>query len=164
MGEKKYAHLVKPLSIAAMPGAERAFRNTGNADINLWLNGRDHLEGLELNFSWGFYTGLGDTTPSYNDTNVTNGYTYYYYIRALNGAGESPKSNTVSALPLGRSSPPLLLVATSGDGFVQLDWEPPESDGGSDLESYNILRGPDSGGELQIDSIREIRRLCSDKM
>lgn len=59
----KYAHLVKPLSIAAMPGAERAFRNTGNADINLWLNGRDHLEGLELNFSWGFYTGLGDWHP-----------------------------------------------------------------------------------------------------
>jgi hypothetical protein len=63
MANKKYAHLVKPLSIAAMPGAERAFRNTGNADINLWLNGRDHLEGLELNFSWGFYTGLGDWHP-----------------------------------------------------------------------------------------------------
>ena len=63
MKNKKYAHLVKPLSIAAMPGSERAFRNTGNADINLWLNGRDHLEGLELNFSWGFYTGLGDWHP-----------------------------------------------------------------------------------------------------
>jgi len=63
MEERKYEHLVKPLSIAAMPGAERAFRNTGNADINLWLNGRDHLEGLELNFSWGFYTGLGDWHP-----------------------------------------------------------------------------------------------------
>ncbi len=63
MEKGKYAHLVKPLSIAAMPGAERAFRNTGNADINLWLNGRDHLEGVELNFSWGFYTGLGDWHP-----------------------------------------------------------------------------------------------------
>ncbi|NLA75024.1 MAG: hypothetical protein GX846_06110, partial [Deltaproteobacteria bacterium] len=63
MENKKYAHLVKPLSIAAMPGSEKAFRNTGNADINLWLNGRDHLEGLELNFSWGFYTGLGDWHP-----------------------------------------------------------------------------------------------------
>ena len=61
--KKKYAHLVKPLSIAAMPGFERAFRNTGNADINLWLNGRDHLEGVELNFSWGFYTGIGDWHP-----------------------------------------------------------------------------------------------------
>jgi len=63
MTNRKYEHLVKPLSIAAMPGAEKAFRNTGNADINLWLNGRDHLEGLELNFSWGFYTGLGDWHP-----------------------------------------------------------------------------------------------------
>lgn len=63
MANKKYEHLIKPLSIAAMPGAEKAFRNTGNADINLWLNGRDHLEGLPLNFSWGFYTGLGDWHP-----------------------------------------------------------------------------------------------------
>jgi len=29
----------------------------------VWLNGRDHLEGLKLNFSWGFYTGLGDWHP-----------------------------------------------------------------------------------------------------
>ena len=63
MAERKYEHLVKPLSIAAMPGVEKAFRNTGNADINLWLNGRDHLEGMALNFSWGFYTGLGDWHP-----------------------------------------------------------------------------------------------------
>ncbi len=59
----KYQHLIKPLKMAAMPGAEQFFKNTGNADINRWLNGRDHLEGVELNFSWGFYTGLGDWHP-----------------------------------------------------------------------------------------------------
>lgn len=63
MEKRQYEHLVKPLSVAAMPGMEKAFRNTGNADINLWLNGRDHLEGMALNFSWGFYTGLGDWHP-----------------------------------------------------------------------------------------------------
>jgi hypothetical protein len=26
----------------------------------VWLNGRDHLEGLEVNFTWGFYSGIGD--------------------------------------------------------------------------------------------------------
>jgi hypothetical protein len=59
----KYQHLFKPLKIAEIPGQEQFFKNTGNADINRWLNGRDHLEGVELNFSWGFYTGLGDWHP-----------------------------------------------------------------------------------------------------
>jgi hypothetical protein len=59
----KYQHLFKPLKFAEMPGQEQLFKNTGNADVNRWLNGRDHLEGVELNFSWGFYTGLGDWHP-----------------------------------------------------------------------------------------------------
>jgi hypothetical protein len=66
MAKGKYAHLVKPLNIAAMPKVEGGgdrFKNTGNADSIYWLNGRDHLEGLALNFSWGFYTGLGDWHP-----------------------------------------------------------------------------------------------------
>jgi len=63
MARRKYEHLVKPLSIATMPQMVLdggGFKNTGNADSIYWLNGREHLEGLELNFSWGFYTGLGD--------------------------------------------------------------------------------------------------------
>lgn len=63
MAKGKYEHLLKPLKIAEMPGLENIFRNTGNADVNRWLNGRDHMEGVKLNFSWGFYTGLGDWHP-----------------------------------------------------------------------------------------------------
>ena len=67
MANRKYEHLVKPLSIATVPQMMQdggsSFRNTGNADSIYWLNGREHLEGLELNFSWGFYTGLGDWHP-----------------------------------------------------------------------------------------------------
>lgn len=70
MANGKYEHLVKPLSVGGMnqeslqtpPGvAEGAFANgPGNADKIVWLNGRDHLEGMNLNFTWGFYSGLGD--------------------------------------------------------------------------------------------------------
>jgi hypothetical protein len=65
MTEKKYQKYFKPLKIAKLPGSSgfNPFQNTGNADVNRWLNGRDHLEGLALNFSWGFYTGLGDWHP-----------------------------------------------------------------------------------------------------
>ena len=63
MASGKYEHLFKPLKMAERPGQEQIFKNTGNADVNRWLNGRDHLEGVQLNFSWGFYTGLGDWHP-----------------------------------------------------------------------------------------------------
>ncbi len=72
----KYDHLVKPLSVAAtpspkspeggqseLPPAMKGFRGPGNADSIVWPNGRDHLEGLMLNFSWGFYTGVGEWHP-----------------------------------------------------------------------------------------------------
>jgi hypothetical protein len=66
MAAKQYQKYLKPLKIVAPPpgaGGFNMFRNTGNADVNRWLNGRDHLEGVALNFSWGFYTGLGDWHP-----------------------------------------------------------------------------------------------------
>ncbi len=69
MPKRKYEHLVKPLSVGGMDmemmknleGPQDAFANgPGNADKLVWLNGRDHLEGINLNFTWGFYSGLGD--------------------------------------------------------------------------------------------------------
>ena len=72
MATGKYAHLIKPLSVGSISGtggreaAASRFKNTGNADSIYWLNGRDHLEGLKLNFSWGYYTGLGDWHPGWD--------------------------------------------------------------------------------------------------
>ena len=70
MAKRKYEHLVKPLSVGGMSPelmqtpegvSMGAFANgPGNADKLVWLNGRDHLEGMNLNFTWGFYSGLGD--------------------------------------------------------------------------------------------------------
>ena len=44
----------------------------------------------------------------YNDTNVTNGITYTYYVTAVNSVGESEKSNEVQATP--NSAVPELLI------------------------------------------------------
>jgi hypothetical protein len=69
MAIKKYEHLIKPLSIGVanwdeakgMPDQPGALAiGPGNASREIRLNGRDHLEGLNLNFSWGVHTGLGD--------------------------------------------------------------------------------------------------------
>ncbi len=52
---KKYEHLMKPLPMKKGPGG-------ANADQIAWLQGKD-LEGLNLNFTWGLYSGLGDWEP-----------------------------------------------------------------------------------------------------
>jgi hypothetical protein len=57
----KYEHLVKPLSIGAMNWDKGALAiGPGNASREVRLSGRDHLEGMNLNFSWGVHTGLGE--------------------------------------------------------------------------------------------------------
>jgi hypothetical protein len=42
---------------------------------------------------------IGATITTYTDTSVTNGQTYYYYVTAVNSAGESAASNEVNAKP-----------------------------------------------------------------
>ena len=63
MATPKYEHLIKPLSVGAVNWSEvpdaRAI-GPGNASREIRLNGRDHLEGMNVHISWGVHTGLGD--------------------------------------------------------------------------------------------------------
>ncbi|MCD6111192.1 MAG: fibronectin type III domain-containing protein, partial [Thermoplasmata archaeon] len=86
-------------------------------------------------------TTLPPDANSFNDTEVENGITYYYYVTASNLRGESIHSKMVSAKPVGPPSPPENFTATSGDSFVLLTWDPPPYDGGEDIISYRIYRG-----------------------
>jgi fibronectin type 3 domain-containing protein len=65
-------------------------------------------------------TGLTD--PSYTDTNLTDGNTYYYTIKAVNPIGTSIASAEVSATP----APVAVsgLTATPGDGVVNISFNP----------------------------------------
>ncbi|MBF0503706.1 MAG: fibronectin type III domain-containing protein [Candidatus Omnitrophica bacterium] len=62
------------------------------------------------------------TTPSYTDTNLTNGTTYYYVVSAVNGTGEGANSFEVSAAPQGMPAPTnikaTLLAARVGGRIV----------------------------------------------
>ena len=51
MAETKYGHLVKLLPVRKGPGR-------ANAQQLVWMYGKD-LEGLNLNFTWGFYSKSG---------------------------------------------------------------------------------------------------------
>jgi hypothetical protein len=65
MATRKYEHLVKPLSTGSLkrnaPDKKGAYvTGPGSASQKVWLNGRDHLEGLNLNFTWGLHNSIGD--------------------------------------------------------------------------------------------------------
>jgi len=93
------------------------------------------------------------STTSYKDKPVTNGQTYYYYVTAVNVAGESISSNEVHTKPQGTSSPPRNLQVTAGDGYVTLEWNVPSDNGGSLIENYLVYRGTTSGGEKLLETI-----------
>ncbi|AGB04610.1 putative protease [Aciduliprofundum sp. MAR08-339] len=96
---------------------------------------------------------VSGSTLSYTDTSVTNGQTYYYYVTAVNSAGESPASNEVSATPQASTSAPSApqnLQASAGNGYVQLSWQAPSNNGGAAITEYKIYRGTSSGGESYL--------------
>jgi len=74
----KYAHLIKKMSATGMPGQTKV--GPGNADWLSWPKSKD-LEGFIVNFTWGFYTGLGNwhNIPGF-DPHVHEGDEFLVYV------------------------------------------------------------------------------------
>ena len=94
-------------------------------------------------------------TTTYTDTTAANGTTYSYLVRAADAATNvGPRSPTASVTPDGTPPGPATgLVATAGDGQVQLSWAKPAD---ADLAGVKIVRkmgsaaptGPADGAEV----------------
>ncbi len=140
------------------PGAPVLSATAGNATVHLsWTAPSDGGSAIT---SYKVYRGttsggetllttLGNVT-SYDDNAVTNGVTYYYEVRAVNGIGEGAPSNEVSATPQAATAPgaPQNLTATGvKHNGVRLSWSAPASDGGSAISGYRIYRSTTSGAE-----------------
>ncbi|TLZ66884.1 MAG: hypothetical protein E6K12_05390 [Methanobacteriota archaeon] len=147
-----------PISGQTVPGAPRALSAaSGNGTIALtWLapssDGGSPITGYKVYrgtapSAESLLTTIGNVS-SYTDTTVTNGLTYFYVVRALNGIGEGGPSNEASATPTpGPSVPgaPRNLHANPGNGTIALTWSAPSSNGNSSITGYRVYRGTSSG-------------------
>jgi fibronectin type 3 domain-containing protein len=95
--------------------------------------------------SGGPYTQLAaDTSPSYTDSAVSNGVTYFYVVTAVDSAGESADSAAVSVTPdpaITTPAVPTSVTATAGNAQASLTWS-----ASSGATGYHVKRATTSGG------------------
>ncbi len=125
------------------------------------------ISGSQVDLSWtdssadedGFKierkTGVGGTygqigtvaanTPSYSDTTVSPGQTYYYRVRAYNAFGDSGYSNEATATVPSAPNPPAGLTATViSVSQVDLSW----ADSSADEDGFKIERKTSTSGSF----------------
>jgi titin len=84
---------------------------------------------------------LGPETTSTSVTGLANGVRYYFGIKAVNLAGDSPLSNVLSATPYTVPDAPNAPTATAGNGLVSLTWSTPSFNGGREITGYQVYYG-----------------------
>lgn len=89
------------------------------------------------------YKTLGNKITAFNDSNVTNGITYYYVVSAKNGVGESDWTPVINVTPGAVPTQPRFLITTLGDSNIFLNWSEPFDDNGFPIIKYTIYKGLD---------------------
>lgn len=76
------------------------------------------------------------------DTNVSNGLTYYYFVRAVNSAGAGYASREVNATPVTTPGAPSTPSVVGGAGSYEISWLAPGDTGGASITNYELWSGP----------------------
>ena len=108
--------------------------------ISSWGGGDVYPKGIKIYRNGVFLKKVDSYTTKYVDKDVVNGENYTYYLTQLNQFFESRPSENVTVRPIGKPESPTNLNATVGNGYVNLTWQPPVSDGGDSLKGYNIYK------------------------
>ncbi len=147
---------VKPISTPSSP--QNLVATPGNGQVSLTWNaplddGGEDVTAYKVyrgttSGSEGLRTTLGNVL-SFTDTGLTNGQTYYYYVKAVNVIGDGQASDEVSSFPRTTPSAPTIISATPGNGQVELLWTSP-NDGGASITGFILYRGTTSGTETKL--------------
>ena len=148
--------VVTPVADTTAPSAP-SLSSVTSGDTELTLDWSDNSE-LDLagyhvyraTTTGGGYTlvnAIPLTSSDFVDQGLSNGVTYYYVVKAVDGSGNlSADSNEQSGTPeedVTTPSAPASLTAIAGDAQVTLDW-PDNSE--SNLAGYNVYRSTIAGG------------------
>jgi fibronectin type 3 domain-containing protein len=152
-GESAMSAYAGATTIPAAPTGLAA--NAGNAQVALsWTatTGASSYKVKRATVSGGPYTTIatGVTSPSYTNTSLTNGTTYYYVVSAVNGSGESANSAQVSATPsapAGPAAPTSLAASSTVKKQIKLTWTQSTS---PNITNNKIYRATRSGGPYTL--------------
>jgi len=96
----------------------------------------------------------GNTGTTYSNTGLSPSTTYSYRVSAINSVGTSSPSNVSSAttsVQVSAPQPPTNLSATAvSSSQINLSWNTPSNNGGSQITGYKINRSDDGGATWNI--------------
>ncbi|MGO4344198.1 S-layer homology domain-containing protein [Paenibacillus sp. MCAF9] len=142
----------------------------GNGETSLSWNAVDRADGYKIFVSTtpGVYSEEAATVTgsvyNYLAKGLSNGQTYYFVIKAYNGAGESSASNEISAVPIGESGPispinPPQPVKPSNAEFAVLINGKEEQLGTAETSTIN----GQSVTQFKLDSVKLANKLASEQ-
>ncbi|MFP4000552.1 MAG: S8 family serine peptidase [Thermoplasmata archaeon] len=140
---------------------QRLESDPGDSIVNLswddpWHEGASQIDGFRI-YRGEYEQGMemieevGPEQNHYEDISVENDLTYQYKVTAINDNGEGLESEVVLATPRGEPVAPSEPRDVAGElleGGVELTWENPIDDGGSNLTNYNIYRKTSDDEEM----------------
>ncbi len=123
--------------------------NTGGSSITGYMIERSTDSGS----TWStIMTNTANVDTTYSDTGLAHSTTYTYRVSSINEIGTSSTSNTASATTLNTvpTSPTNLAVTAISPSQINLSWNPPSDNGGTQVTGYEIERSINGGSTWSI--------------
>lgn len=105
---------------------------------------------------------VSGATLTFTDLAAAGGMTYFYKISASNGYWGPQSAEASATMPPGKPGVVKNLQGIPSDGKIDLSWNVPDANGGSEITHYNIYRSVVSGDEALIGSTGDTTRSYED--
>ena len=130
--------LTLPGAVAGMEAAVGDGQVTLNWQLPV-VSGGTPITGYEYSYTPNIITGWISTNSIATNTvisSLTNGTSYTFRVRAVNGGGRGPSSATITVTPVSIPGVPGNVAVSPRDGALTITWAVPTSNGGSPIVRY----------------------------